>query len=232
MIPSCSNTLSSYPCLETNRILTCVNRWLETEPTTERLKKIAQTEFTRFLSEKEKTNIDLQDLNLSSIPDIWNSPLFTERLFFLNLSKNSLTTLPSSVGNLINLKKLNLSYNPNLMSLPEEASPPSSCSINLENSGIILSLKKELADLLSKIEFSKEEFLAQNPEDRKKTCRSISCNPIWINWLEQMGFLKELQEEQLKSIRNFNGNGDYLSIGIKYQKELEKLTLLIIQNHI
>lgn len=60
------------------------------------------------------TELNLDNLQLSSLPDIFDDPIFCENLKELDLSFNNLVTLPQSIKNLQKMEKLNISFNQNL----------------------------------------------------------------------------------------------------------------------
>ena len=63
----------------------------------------------------------------------------------LDLYRNQLRALPAEIGSLTSLRILNLSYNPNLTSLPNEIfNLPSTCDIYLENTGLSVAVLNRL----------------------------------------------------------------------------------------
>lgn len=64
-----------------------------------------------FCYDEEQKSLDLSGMNLKVLPDIFNDPVFANRLEFLNVSKNKLVELPPSINNLVNLKLLDISEN-------------------------------------------------------------------------------------------------------------------------
>jgi Leucine-rich repeat (LRR) protein len=73
---------------------------------------------TCFLNNPNQSTLDLSDLYLNDLPDIFMHQSFKERLLALNLSCNELNALPNSIGGLTKLESLNLSGN-ELTALPE-----------------------------------------------------------------------------------------------------------------
>lgn len=65
----------------------------------------------------KQTSLDLIGLNLTTLPDVFNDPIF-EKLTMLNLSDNRLEVLPETITELSSLKVLRLSRNP-LRVIPE-----------------------------------------------------------------------------------------------------------------
>ena len=72
-----------------------------------------------FLNERSQSKLELSNLQLKTLPPIFNTEPFINRLGHLDLSKNQLTALPAAIGNLHVLKVLYVSDNP-LIELPAE----------------------------------------------------------------------------------------------------------------
>ncbi|MGL5264349.1 MAG: leucine-rich repeat domain-containing protein [Candidatus Rhabdochlamydia sp.] len=71
-----------------------------------------------FFNSNEKDSLDLSNLDLRSLPDIFNHPYFTYRLKKLLLNDNELIKLPITIGSLPALEELNLNDN-HLTLLPD-----------------------------------------------------------------------------------------------------------------
>ncbi|WP_220017443.1 leucine-rich repeat domain-containing protein [Candidatus Rhabdochlamydia oedothoracis] len=97
---------------------TILKTWVEKDPRGE--DRITAQEKIRALlglsGFQRKETLDLKNLNLTSLPDIFNNPCF-HQLKHLDLSCNQLTTLPESFGNLQALTYLDLTNN-QLTTLP------------------------------------------------------------------------------------------------------------------
>ncbi|KAG6559491.1 E3 ubiquitin-protein ligase ipaH9.8 [Candidatus Rhabdochlamydia oedothoracis] len=98
---------------------TILKTWVETAPRGE-ARITAQEKIRAFLGLsgfQRKETLDLTNLNLTSLPDIFNNPCFNQ-LKHLDLSSNQLRTLPASFGELQALTNLDLSSN-QLTTLPK-----------------------------------------------------------------------------------------------------------------
>ncbi|QZA58427.1 leucine-rich repeat domain-containing protein [Candidatus Rhabdochlamydia porcellionis] len=94
-----------------------LNQWIEKSLSEENQIEVKKRVFD-FFNNSTKKNLNLSNLNLSSLPDIFNISCFCHRLKQLDLSKNQLTTLPDTFGNLSQLTELDLSTN-QLTTLPD-----------------------------------------------------------------------------------------------------------------
>lgn len=71
-----------------------------------------------FLSNPCETTVSFCNLQLSTLPNIWEYSEFTKRLKKLNLSENKLSTIPDSIGKLKALTTLHL-YDNHLQEIPQ-----------------------------------------------------------------------------------------------------------------
>lgn len=97
-----------------------LDRWmLEGSPDEDRT--TARRKVIDFLDGYNQMNLYLLDLKLRTLPNIFNSSLFSERLSILNIDGNQLTTLPAEIGQLKVLKELEVREG-KLSTLPKEIS--------------------------------------------------------------------------------------------------------------
>ncbi len=78
----------------------------------------AQLRIIHFLRDKQADTLNLKGLGLRSLPEIFDKEPFISRLIKLDCSKNKLTSLPETIGNLKNLQELYFNKN-QLANLPK-----------------------------------------------------------------------------------------------------------------
>lgn len=87
------------------KMFTALNRWTEGALFGENREE-AKKRMEEYLKGTSST-LDLSGLQLSTLPDIWEYPIFTEKLKKINLSGNALSKLPDSLNSVKSLKALN-----------------------------------------------------------------------------------------------------------------------------
>jgi len=101
----------SVEMVETTNIL---DAWAGSD----RNKLRAKEKIIEFIKNKQKTELDLSGLRLDTLPDIFMNNELKKRIKKLDLKFNYLTSIPGSIGNLLNLETISLTSNL-LESLPE-----------------------------------------------------------------------------------------------------------------
>ncbi len=94
----------------TPELQTILDEWVEKSARSENRER-AKSIIINFLKDRQKTTIVLNELGLTSLPDIFDKEPFTSRLTRLFLFGNLLTALPKGIGRLQRLQLLNLSGN-------------------------------------------------------------------------------------------------------------------------
>lgn len=112
------NQVASSVGLDKKPFEIILDQWTKEDPA--RIQ--AQKKILEFSSTySEETHLSLVGLDLTALPNIFHLEPFLSKLKQLDLSKNSLTSLPESFSNLHTLTTLNLSKN-SLTRLPESFS--------------------------------------------------------------------------------------------------------------
>lgn len=110
-----STTIANRSIEQTNQpsfIIDIIDQWIEEGQEEERTARTeAKQRIETFLRNEEDSILYLDTLDLTTLPDIWNHPAFTERLTTLFLGQNKLSTLPDSIANLTSLEKISLYSN-------------------------------------------------------------------------------------------------------------------------
>lgn len=102
-----------------------------------------------FYNNNYQEFLDLSDLKLSSLPDIFDQPIIVDRLIYLNVSKNKLKALPHSIYTLVNLTELDLSNN-QLSKLDESINNLKNLSTLILNNNFLKELPEQIC-FLSKL---------------------------------------------------------------------------------
>lgn len=131
--------------------LSLFNQWMQEDCPLEH-RATVNDKILRILSEPSQNTLDLQNLKLSRrLPDIFHpyfitSKQLSQQLKILDLSKNQLTTLADTIGELGNLTDLNL-YGNQLSKLPDTIGKLSTLT-NLDVSeNILQKLPEQIGDL-------------------------------------------------------------------------------------
>ena len=95
-----------------------LNSWVK-EGTPEEKRKLAKRRIIDFLNDRTRDTLDLSWFQLSTLPPIFNTDPFINRLMDLILCENQLTELPKEIGQLQVLQNLSVNNN-QLTELPEE----------------------------------------------------------------------------------------------------------------
>src|SRR3972149_11023463 len=97
-----------------------LNRWVEERTHIFEDRQRVEQKIIEFLNDKSKNILDLSSLSLTSLPPIFNTDPFIKRLTKLDISRNHLTSLPSEIGGLQALQRLDVSHNNTLTGVPRE----------------------------------------------------------------------------------------------------------------
>ncbi len=108
---------------EKKAIIALLDEWVKTGRPKEQRSKAREIIINLLFSPSvspfiTKNNLDLSELDLSELPDIFGYQTVIQKIKTLSLHENQLITLPESIGNLTHLTTLLLSFN-QLTTLPE-----------------------------------------------------------------------------------------------------------------
>jgi Leucine-rich repeat (LRR) protein len=142
-----------------------LKHWVEESPLEEDRVE-AKSRILYFLNCEEKDCLDLSNLNLSSLPDIFNE--FSSRLKYLSLDNNQLTTLPGTIDTLQKLQWLYLNNN-QLITLPDTISNLSELTrLHLSNNSNLSTVPMQILQLPTTC-----------------TINFMECHPSSTNWLRR-----------------------------------------------
>jgi Leucine-rich repeat (LRR) protein len=116
--------------VEKKQLTTTLEQWKRASPPIEDRAEAVDKILDFFTNAKQE--LELSNLNLSSLPDIFNHPCFLYRLQKLYLDGNKFTTLPNTIGNLRALTHVYLDDN-ELTDLPNMSNMHALEEISLNN---------------------------------------------------------------------------------------------------
>jgi Leucine-rich repeat (LRR) protein len=125
-----------------------LNLW-ESEAPPKENREGFKREILEFLKDENSSKeLVLVNYKVSELPDIFEYPVFSQKLEKLNLSHNPITLLPESIGRCKALKELNL-FSTQILSLPESIIKCTNLEVLNLTSSFILSLPDQIGQCVA-----------------------------------------------------------------------------------